>query len=254
MKTTIASVKAKIARRPWTQEETDLLTEISRKHRVLFEETHLFPGRTFSALKCRSNRMGLIVHRCRVWTPEEDGTIRKMYASNSSIKSRLHLLPNRSYESVKSRATKLGVAGTKPPVTDGSLSTLRTSIISLLSLGERMTAEAIAGRLGYSLHAVRDCLHKWRGEKFYVASWVRVGLHGQAAEWLDGNKPDSPRPPQKDPAQSRREYKRRKKIAASAFNPWLVRAAPESVLSAQTGRVFKQDMTVDWHDDIEVSA
>lgn len=254
MKTTTACMKAKITRRPWTPEETALLTEISQQRRVLSEETHRFPGRTYEALTCKCNRLHLPVHCERGYTEAEDVAIRGIYASNSSIKSRLNLLPGRSYSSVKIRARQLGVAGTKATATDGSLSIIRMSILALLSKGDPMTTDAIVAELGYCLSSTRRALRRGRGKDFYVIDWIRVGLHGMAPIWAIGCKPDAPRPPRKDMALSRREYKRRKKIASAAFNPWLMGSAPASVLSAPAGRVFKQDMTVNWHDDLEVTS
>ncbi|MBP0714841.1 hypothetical protein ABXK61_16165 [Burkholderia sola] len=254
MKTMNACMKAKITRRPWTPEETSLLIEIAEQRRVLRDEANRFVGRTYSALKSQSERMRLQIHRERGYTADEDRIVREIYASNSSIKSRLNSLPGRSYSSVKVRARQLGVAGSKPAATDGSLSVVRACVIALLAKHGPMATEDIVARLEYSLDSVRRTMRRGRGKDFYVIAWRRVGLHGLAPIWAIGCEPDAPRPPRKDTALCRREYKRRQKIAAAAFNPWVIRAAPDSVLTATAGRVFKQDMTIHSNDDVEVEA
>ncbi|KVO11744.1 hypothetical protein [Burkholderia ubonensis] len=254
MNTTTICMEEKIARRRWTPQELGLLIEISQQRRVLREEMHCFPGRTYDALTSQCNRMRLPVHREHGYSEAEDAAIREIYASNSSIKSRLSLLPNRSYSSIKVRARQLGVTGTKAAATDGSLSVVRMSVVTPLKKGDSMTTEVIAAKLGYCLDSVRIALRRGRGKEFYIAGWLRVGLHGIAPTWAHGCGPDAARPPRKDTALSRREYKRRRKIASAAFNPWQIGAAPISALSAPPGRIFKQDMTIHSHDDFEVTA
>lgn len=236
---------------PYSEEELSALAQIGNNKLVLKDHMHLFPNRSYEALKDKCQSMGLKVLRVDGWTEEDDEILREIYQSNSTIKASLgKRLPRHSYTAAKTRARVLGLAGRKASCTDKSKSVVKMAMVSLLSKGQPMTSKMIAIQLASSRDWVNKILHAGHGTEFYIAERVRVGVHGVAPLWLAGDLPDAPPLPRKDMAQSKREYKRRQSLKKGDFNPWVKLGVPAQMESIPS-RIIKQDMTIHRHDEME---
>lgn len=208
----------------WTEEEKQVLLDVSKNAINLLSQMHRLPSRTYEGAKCYASKHGIPLTAADAWSNEERATLRRIWRGKESLKRALdRLLPRRSYSSARSEAQRLGLTAASSRGRKGrtGYSWLLPSIKRVLRAhGEPMTVKELAEATGANLRSVGQLLKQYHGKKFRIGGWAR-SLGKWAAQWEVGTKADEPKPAPKTREEVARAYRARRRIRnCGSFNPF----------------------------------
>jgi hypothetical protein len=159
----------------------------------------------------------------KVWTPEEDERVRRAWAAPRTYKAQMGMFPGRTHEAVKARALNLGL-GPKPNKSVRSESPATTVITDYLIKSARpVTIWQIIEQTKCAERTVREILNRGRGERFYVAGYVRLGKSTLwQPKWAYGTEEDAVKPRRMTTAEASRSCRLRKRLTSGAGNPFAI--------------------------------
>ncbi|MBR8182122.1 hypothetical protein KDW54_06890 [Burkholderia ambifaria] len=240
----------------WTEEDLATLRRIWDMPVRLQEIQHLLPTHSVDAIRAQALYIGL-PHRValkRPWSAEEMDIVRDIYSKPGSVKAQLHRLPGRSWRAVLDQACRMGMEARDPKDYAKGYAWVDDEIERVLKDGVTLSAKHISERCSAAYQSILERLRKGRGTLYHVARWNRnraTGTGSFEAIWTLGAGEDAPKPYTSNHERHLR-YKRKKKEGLAMGNPWLAVAglvkAPETKVK---GRVFKQDMVIHTHDELE---
>jgi hypothetical protein len=207
-----------MARNPWSEAEDEILRDIYST-RSLVTQLHRLPGRTFPGARMRAKRLGLADPGFNAWTPEEDEIIRRAYANGTPIKVAIRDLPGRLPRATISRAERIGLTGKFNGKTGSSFSWVEQAVRNALEDGIPLTVRQLADATGASLPGLNYIVRKLHRNAIYIDGWTPFG-NGHAARWMLGNKRDAAKPSAKPAAESCRQWRARRKLRTTGFNPF----------------------------------
>lgn len=189
------------------------------------------------------------MNQYQYWTDAEMKILYSIRHSKKSVKSQLHRLPGRTLCGVSHQLKKLArKTGTKKK--RQGFSWIWVAAINLLKETPGITAIEISEQIGCSYRQAGKLVYEnHRSEKkcIYISGWEKHGVN-QIPQWTIGNDPDAPRLPlqthEEDLRKARARHQKRR-IKQGAFNPFATAAGLIQAPTGQTGRVFKQDMSID---------
>ena len=189
------------------------------------------------------------------YTKEEEENIRKVHATSKSYKSMAHLWPNREPHDVAAHAVKMRL-GPRPNPIDKSGSFSLPMLIKALE-SHPGKAYDVAPYVGlnkeYAGRLLRSVSAEGEGQLCHIHSWLRAPNGKIWVEfWVAGPGKNAPRP---IPITNReRKARERAEGRAARSNPFLIAMGAVKPSEIGTTRVFKQDMTIHLHDEMEEAA
>jgi hypothetical protein len=175
------------------------------------------------------------------WTQEEDDHIRRLWPTNARFKAHMDLFVNRSYMAVMNRACELGL-GKRPNCPRGQSPIAWTLIEREMAKGpsdRRFVAAALTLHPS-TVYEQIGIAHK--AGLIHVVKWNRRSSGGRPTPiYVLGPGEDAPMPA---PLTNAEDCRIRRKRNKTARNPFAIAAGLIEPPKAQTGRVFKQDMSV----------
>ncbi len=233
--------------RHWTAEEDEALRSLWHADGTIKSHIHLIPGRSIEGVRARAGVLGLGArHRPIVpWSPEEDAILRDIWASNGSLKSHLHRLPGRTWRGALVRASAIGLKARNAKQRADCYSWVEEEIDRVLADGIARTVKDIASETVASAVRIQQVLRARHSAKYRIAAWVRTRPTGSWwPKWVIGTDADTPKPAVKNPNETARAWRARKRIREGRINPFALLTGDVSVVQTVKGRVIKH-----LHDD-----
>lgn len=175
------------------------------------------------------------------WLMTEIALLRERYATEPSCAELMALFPRHTPASVRRTACIEGLSRPRAGVVK-----FRPGLDRMLKLLEQgpLTSREIGKHLGIQYRAVENLKTMYR-DSFRVAGWEPPPGPGKwAPKWgLANGMPDVPKP----------FARRGKKIGRKMANPFAVASGQVSVPAGAPGRVYKQDMVIHLHDELEAA-
>lgn len=241
----------------WTGEQDAILRENWINNRDAIEKwAHLIPGRSRHGIAKRAEFLGLGNRMDeRAWSKEEDDRLREAWNSPGPLKWKLDQFPDRTWPALCNRGAFLGlprrtdkrVIGTNVSWTEGDL-------VKALTDSDPLTVKDLVRVTGLSASNLQRLLNAGHGKKYRIAEWTRNRFTGCGAYWPKwelGSGPDAKKPANQTRAERNARVRAKRRVKAAQSNPFLVAAGLIEAPKLGKGRVFKQDMVIHLHDELE---
>lgn len=170
----------------------------------------------------------------------EKRIIREIKLSGKSVKSEMHRLPGRTFYGIQKAVSDL--KGTKKR---GVGSWIWVGVIAALRDESNLTIREISERIGCTSRQVTNLMNENHGHGVFISGWHRH-CRKDAAAWSLGNQTDAPKPPSQTIEERRFKARLRhqRRLARAQLNPFATALGLVRAPSTGTGRVFRQDMSV----------